>query len=145
MFPFICSHLVVPGRSQDEPSPRKIDSRKWGSFYPQKLKMQLLAQFARRGKQSCAAECLPLTDSKLLIKFLRDRSLEWRRKPQSRMFMTIKYAKPCLLRLAAIHEVLVLKSAHASFTTPLVRVPVHSKRGLPQNKGFGGARANHGE
>lgn len=38
--------------------------------------------------------------------------------------------------LAAIHEVLVLKSAHASFTTPLIRMPVHGYWGLPQNKGF---------
>lgn len=37
---------------------------------------------------------------------------------------------------AAIHAVLVLKSAHASFTTPLIRMPVHGKRDLPQNKGF---------
>lgn len=36
--------------------------------------------------------------------------------------------------LAAIHEVLVLKSARASFTTPLIRVHVRGKRGLPKNK-----------
>lgn len=62
---------------------------------------------------------------------------------KSSVFFYNKLNEPSVLPLAAIHEVLVLKSARASFTTPFLRVLVHVTRGLPQNKGFGGARANH--
>ena len=40
-----------------------------------------------------------------------------------------------MVRLAAIHEVLVLKRARASFTTSPLRVPVHGKTGVcPKTK-----------
>lgn len=85
----------------------------------------------------------PLADSELPIKFSRDRGgcMAVQTAKSSVCYNELSPQRlPFLLRLAAIHKVLVLKSARASFTTQLIRV--HTKRGLPQNKRFGGALTN---
>lgn len=91
----------------------------------------------------CRFKYLPLADSELPIKFSRDRGgcMALQTAKSSICYNELSPQRlPSLLCLAAIHKVLVLKSARASFTTQLLRV--HSTRGPPQNKRFGGAWAN---
>lgn len=64
-------------------------------------------------------------------------AVEWRGKAQTRSVCDNKPSERYLLPLAAIHAVLVLKSARATFTTPFLYVPVHNWH-CPKIKGSEG-------